>query len=70
MESVEKKTPQESVKILEKALEISNEAIKKAPRRGIYHSTKGEILEKLGKEEEAKELFEKAKELGYIEEED
>ena len=70
MESVEKKTPQESVKILEKALEISNEAVSINPKRGIGHYTKGQILEKLGKDEEARESFEKAKELGYIEEED
>tara|TARA_Y100000590_G_scaffold414676_1_gene511791 strand:+ start:3622 stop:5910 length:2289 start_codon:yes stop_codon:yes gene_type:complete len=53
------------VKILEEALEISNEAIKKTPKRGICHYTKGQILEKLGRNEEAKEYFEKAKERGY-----
>ena len=53
------------MEILEEALEISNEAIKKTPKRGICHYTKGQILEKLGRNEEAKEYFEKAKERGY-----
>ena len=51
--------------LLDLALEDINAAVAANPELGIVHHTRGQILDELGRTEEAREAYEESVRLGY-----